>query len=88
MSNDNVLIGKCFHSFTKDGGFKWQGQIIDYVEQSTYIVQLFEWFTGHESVQKIVKIDDMYDWVIYESSADMNQAYSSKQAKPMRHEYD
>lgn len=86
--SDNVLIGKYFHSFTKDGGFKWQGQIIDYIEPSTYVVQLFEWFLGHDSVKKIVKIDEMYDWVIYESDKDMREAYSSKQAKPMRHEDD
>ncbi len=88
MSDANILIGKYFHSFTNDGGFKWQGKIVGQINNGAYVVQLFEWFLGQDSVKTIVKIDDMYDWVIYETDEDMREAYSSKQAKPMRHEND
>jgi len=88
MSDANVLIGKYFHSFDENGRIKWQGQIIGHIAPSAYVVQLFEWIAGFESIQKVVDVNDLYGWVIYESDDDMRRAYYSKQAIRMRHEND
>jgi hypothetical protein len=72
------MIGKHFHSFDTEGCVAWQGRIVGNPEPGWYLVQLYEWMLGHESIQKLVQIADMAAWDFYESQDDMLFAYEER----------
>jgi hypothetical protein len=72
------MIGKHFHSFDTEGYVAWQGRIVGNPEPGWYLVQLYEWLLGEESIQKLVRIEDMAAWDLYESHDDMAFAYNER----------
>jgi hypothetical protein len=70
------LIGKFFHSFTKDRKLSWQGHVVTRVRNNDlYIVQLFEWWFGESSAKELVPVEGMVGWSFYDSAQEMNDAY-------------
>jgi hypothetical protein len=78
------LVGKWFHSLKKDpryprcvnGIVEWQGQIIGKPEPGWYLIQLYEWFMGSQTDQRLVPFAEMAGWLFYESDESMR--YSSE----------
>lgn len=76
MTETTGLTGRYFHSFEPDGWLVcWQGQVIADAGPGLYLVQLFEWFFGAESMQKIVRLADMRDWCFYATADEMTASY-------------
>lgn len=68
------LIGLFFHSM-KDGVVEWQGHIVQRLSGDLYLVELFDWLMGCESVKKIVALDAMSEWRLYDSADEMRHYY-------------
>lgn len=75
--NKEYLVGKFFHSFSKNGGYEWQGHILSSEKDSYYLVQLCDWITGQESIIKLVHISKMILWNFYHDNEQMNFYYQS-----------
>jgi hypothetical protein len=75
-----ALVGKFFHTF-KNSELEWQGYVVSEPSEGYFLVQLFEWIMGEPSCQKLVRIDDMVGWDLYDTVDDMNDAYQRKWAK-------
>jgi hypothetical protein len=75
--NNSILEKKFFHSF-HDGKINLQGQIISELNDNYFLIQLFEWVLGAESTKRIVHIDVMVDWNIYDTDKEMNDYYYKK----------
>ena len=73
-TKDNWLVGKCFHSLL-NGKVHWQGTILSSPEPGWYLVMLFEWFTGSPNVCRLVRFEDMQDWLFYVDDEMMNFSY-------------
>ncbi len=69
------LVGKWFHSFHADGCVEWQGHILKAVAPDLYLVQLYEWFVGAPSNQRLVRLEVMETWAFYDTNAAMNATY-------------
>lgn len=75
MKNDtndtsgSELLGKYFYSM-KDEKIHWQGKITGRPEPGIYLVILFSWLDGSPNVQKLIKIEDMGDWLFYDNADD------------------
>jgi hypothetical protein len=65
------LVGMWFVS-REDNKKKWQGQIIDQVDKSSYLVQLYSWMTGSPTCCKLVHADEIYfqEWDLYKTHDD------------------
>ena len=76
----NGIIGKWFHSMDKSPDFqgcvKWQGKVLSKINDGLYLVQLFEWMAGQPTEQKLVSLNEMSDWIFYDSSENMNIIYN------------
>jgi len=66
----NCMIGRWFHSVV-NGDINWQGRIIGMVQPGLYLVQLYECAMGEPSIQRLVNISDMTDWLFYSNSESM-----------------
>lgn len=76
------FIGRYFHSINKeDNQVKWQGVVIGKPEPGLYLVALFSWDTGLPSVLRLVRIEDMGDWLFYSCSEDMVHSYECGTAR-------
>ncbi len=69
-ASNGTLIGLWFHS-NHDGHLGWQGKIEKYLGAGTYLVQLFDWFMGTPSIQKIIPDSAMSEWHFFATSEDM-----------------
>jgi hypothetical protein len=73
IEKDGSLIGLWFHS-KKDGVLDLQGKIIRKLESGdAYLVQLYEWFMGEESKQKVFSCGEMKDWDFYGTAEEMKE---------------
>lgn len=64
--HDNLnLVGKFFHSVDGKGGLRWQGTILSEPSPDMFLVQLFDWVMGQPSIQKLIPINEMNDWIFY-----------------------
>ena len=77
----NALVGKFFHSVEADGKIKWQGCILDMPAPGEYLVQLFEWLSGHPSIQRLASISQMENWLFYDDADEMISAYKERVAR-------
>ena len=68
------LIGLFFHS-VKDGKIEWQGEIVGNPQPGWYMVQLFGWIDGIPNVQRLMRIEDMREWLFYEDTEIMQFSY-------------
>lgn len=77
------VVGLYFHTLDENGYVINQGRIIG-KEGELYIIQLFEWLTGLESVIQIRKQSDFLSSNkinLYKTSEDMNYWYKYKARK-------
>jgi len=72
--NVNPLVGQFFHSI-ENGDVKWQGLVLGNPESGWYLVRLFEWLTGSPTVNRLVKIEEMSQWLFYSNSEEMAFSY-------------
>lgn len=68
---ENKLVGIWFVS-RENGNGKWQGQIVQQVDKSLYIAQLFSWMTGAPTNHVLIKVDDIISegWELYLNEVD------------------
>ena len=66
-------IDGLFFLVSNDFGIGWQGYVRNEVKDGYYLVQLFEWAFGQESIMKIVHISEMANWQFYSDIEDMKQ---------------
>jgi len=67
----NRLFGLCFHS-VESGKIVWQGQVIGNPEPGWYLVETYSWVDGTGSTQRLVRIEDMREWLFYPDHDAMN----------------
>lgn len=72
---ENKLIGMWFVS-RENGNQKWQGQIVEQVDKSLYIAQLYSWIDGGATNCVLVKVDDIISegWELYRN----NKAFQNR----------
>ena len=68
------LLGRFFHS-VEAGKIAWQGSIVGNPEPGWYLVQLFGWLDGNPNVQRLMRIEDMREWLFYDDSEMMQFSY-------------
>lgn len=79
------LVGRCFHSLDgPDGVIEWQGEVIGKVEQGLYLIRLFNWIDGGDSLQRLIPIDEMRHWLFYDNHESMNWHYREGSARRYR----
>ena len=67
------FVGKFFFSFKNDE-LQWQGQIINKVSESVFLVQLHEWTKGKSTDQVLFSVPDMMSWKFYDTAEDWRSA--------------
>jgi len=73
------LVGKYFHSANEANQIEWQGVVIGEPDPGWYLVQLFEWASGDQSVQRLVPIEKMIGWLFYPDARAMT--FGSKRSQ-------
>jgi hypothetical protein len=73
-SDHTGLVGHFFHSVV-DGEVNWQGHIVANPSSDWYIVELFSWMDGCPTVRRLIRIEEMRDWLFYRDSEDMGHSY-------------
>lgn len=68
------IIGKRFHSYNEIGQVRWQGEILEQIDDSHFRVVLFSWLTGRENGHEIVSTLDMGNWTYYNTDEEMRNA--------------
>jgi hypothetical protein len=77
-----TLLGHFFHSIGKDTGkVEWQGVVVGNPEPGWYLVQLFEWGMGEPNVRRLVRVEDMADWILYEDAETMKFSWEQGLAR-------
>jgi hypothetical protein len=61
-------LGKFFLSYHPDGVVRWQGQVSAQLSPNRFRIQLFEWFLGEPSEQRVVSLSQMRGWSFYDSA--------------------
>jgi hypothetical protein len=77
------LVGKFFHSFTRDlprkgrGEVQNQGVVLSNLGGGYFVIQLFDWVLGDPSSTLVVHIERMASngWEFYESATEMSERY-------------
>jgi hypothetical protein len=81
-SSKHPLVGKFFHSLEADRQtIKWQGQIKNEVGPGIFLVQLFDYLMGAKSNQVIIPVSEMAFWPIYDTDAEMREAFERHTAR-------
>lgn len=74
MAKLTSIVGHFFHSFDPDTRhIVWQGQVLAQVGPGYYLVQLYEWLTGGAGVRRLVRIDDMLEWTLFDDEEEWRQ---------------
>lgn len=68
------LAGKFFHSFNEKGTTNWQGQI-ESCSCGYAIVITYDWLLGGPYVRKLVPLEDIVKWDLYDSAEEMTDRY-------------
>ena len=74
------LVGRWFHSFEGEvcdpKGLRWQGQVVAAVlPGAVYLVQLDGRVLGEPSTQRLVRLEEMFRFVFYDTSEQMRDAW-------------
>jgi hypothetical protein len=77
------LLGSYFHSIIdcpsgKHRIVQWQGCVVGEPHPGFYLVETFDWIIGASHSQSLVRIEDMTEWVFYDTSEWMVTAYSDR----------
>lgn len=77
--NENILVGKFFHSFNEDKTVNWQGKVIGQINDNLFLIECFSWILGEQSYSlEIVELNDMKNWFFYRNPKDMRWVYDNK----------
>lgn len=68
---ESRLVGMWFVS-RENGNPKWQGQIVEQVDKTMYVAQLYSWMTSNKTNCVLVKVDDIISegWELYLNHSD------------------
>jgi hypothetical protein len=71
------LVGKWFHSYDAEQPtvIRWQGQVLAAITPDVFLVQLFEWFCGMPTKQRLVSLIEMLSWSFYATEQQKDEAY-------------
>lgn len=73
------LVGHFFHTFsTRDDGcvtVEYQGQIVAQVALGVYLVEMYDWSSGHASTRRLETLEEMLGWAFYDSDEWMRDQY-------------
>lgn len=69
------LVEKYFHTFNDEREVIYQGRIINELGDGYFLTQLYEWFFGDSSCQRIFHISEMNNWQLYENQESMKYFY-------------
>ena len=69
------LVDKWFHQYIGED-LGWQGHVKLEISENKFLVQLFSYFDGAPTDQKIIYIDEMESWMFYDSFDDMDAAFA------------
>lgn len=90
--DDSVLSGQWFHSWKTETPcgcnlLHWQGMVLAEASLGLYLVQLYEFVGGTPNIRRLVSVQEMLSWTLYESSEVMNNAYDqySESGRVARH---
>lgn len=70
------LVGRYFHIFDDNCEVQYQGQVLSQIDETHYLIQLYEWFVGNPDTIYVVSIDTMVsktlsrdarNWQFYEN---------------------
>jgi hypothetical protein len=68
------LVGSFFHG--QGGQFhSYQGCVVGEPSPGVYLVEFFGWIAGESTNQRLVRIDEMTEWLFYDDAVWMNNAY-------------
>lgn len=68
------LVGSSFHVI-ENNLVERQGCIVGNPEPGWYMVQFYDWIMGEANIIKLYRIEEMKEWVLYESDEDMKYSY-------------
>ena len=72
----DCIVGKYFHSINQNGELIWQGKVVGEPGEGKYLIQLFSWLDGHPTEQRLIKLDEMTDWLFYSTHDDFMASYN------------
>ena len=75
---NKTLVGLYFHTQDKEGKIEWQGVVTKCLSDTQYVVQLFSWWDGMPTIQKIVSFENMEKWDFYASDKTMRWQYAKE----------
>lgn len=58
MMEKSLLVGMYFIS-KEDGEDKWQGEILEQINDSVYLVQLYDWLLGMPSCMSLISVGNL-----------------------------
>jgi hypothetical protein len=68
------LSGSYCHKLDETGAIEYQGYV-KRVRRDVIVVGLFEWFTGHESMETTVSLLEFERWCFYDNKSEFDAAY-------------
>ena len=80
--SNTSLVGKFFHSWrevedpeyeiVKNGrAVHWQGHVLGQISPQKYLIELFSWWDGCPTGQRISDLSEMVDWTFYSNHIEM-----------------
>ena len=81
LTDQNPITGCFFHTLNENEKIQFQGMVIGQIETGFYLVQLFDWLMGEPSIRKVVRVEEMTVWLLYESSEQMNYSWEHGTAR-------
>jgi hypothetical protein len=73
----DMLVGLCFVTHTPDGERENQGQILDALENGFYLVQLYSWLTGCQTVMKIFSLHKLGSAYLFQNMDKLVEYYEA-----------
>lgn len=70
--NPRSLVGSYFLSGLKT---QWQGCVVAEPAPGVYLVELFSWTGGASTHQRIIRLEDMFDWRFFDTAEWMTGDY-------------
>ncbi|MGD8497827.1 MAG: hypothetical protein PVG82_02905 [Chromatiales bacterium] len=64
------LVGKAFLCFKRKNKPKWQGEVAAKVRDGYYLIRIIPRTKGGPTVQRLVSMDELMDWVFFDSEQD------------------
>lgn len=81
QTENKTLVGLWFHTRDEKGIIEWQGLVTKCIHENQYTVQLFSWWDGSPTIQKIIPFENMKEWDFYNSAKAMRWQYAKDSGK-------